>query len=297
MTDAIARGGPGLCASIGDSVLVYRRTADGRLVETLAFDAKHSQEPAERSEFRYDRDGRLIQKTVRGTDHTFDATIDLWYDKAGRVIRRREHHEDQRFWGGDVNITYAWNGKALPGVLGHFMPPDVDDLTEPLAYALAFSGTVHEARYYDGSPAPQPEREYTHTYDDRGRLVRIQSTGWNDPSRDDTLEWDADNQLVAYRASLEVTQYEWRDHRPVATRHVDRSGVLHGRFEQHYDATGRPSELVRFDPPGTTTERLTSATIDHERGELVTTTVQEDVPPSRIIRTFRYDCGPPAMPK
>jgi YD repeat-containing protein len=292
LADALARGGPGLCASIGDDdVLVWRRDADGRIVERLEFNAKHGAQPAERIELAYDSAGRLIKMVRRGaTSHAFDATIDLWYDKAGRVERRREHPDDAAaFRPGDVNVTYRWQGKQLPSVVGRFPAEDRDDPTDPLAYALAFSGTVREARYYDRSPAPQPEREYTRTYDERGRLVDVTSTGWSDPSRHDKLEWDADDQLVAIRTGLSVTQFVWRDHRVVSTRYLDRTGKEGDHFEARYDASGRLVERVRFAPDGPR-ERITSSVVDRE--ELVVTYVTEDGPAPRAGRSYRYDCAP-----
>lgn len=293
LVDALARGGPGLCASIGDdNVLIWRRDADGRLVERLEFNATHGVQPAERLELSYDRTGRLTKLVRRGsTEHSFDATIELWYDKAGRVERRREHPDDaSSFLRGDVNVTYRWQGKQLPNVVGRFPSADRDDPTQPLAYALAFSGTVREARYYDGSPAPQPETEYTHTYDERGRLVDLKSTGWSD-SRHDQLEWDADDQLVAIHSGPYVTQFVWRDHRIVMTRHLDRAGKEEDHFELRYDASGRLVENVRF-VPDAPRERITSSVVDRERGELVTTYVTEDGPGPRPRWSYRYDCAP-----
>jgi YD repeat-containing protein len=274
--------------------LVWRRDADGRLVERLEFNAKHGAQPAERIELAYDSAGRLTRMVRRGsTDHAFDSTIDLWYDKAGRVERRREHHDDATaFIRGDINVTYRWQGKPLPNVVGRVPPPaDRADPTQPLAYALAFSGTVREARHYDGSPAPQPENEYTHTYDQRGRLVDVTSTGWSDPSRHDQLEWDADDQLVAIRTGLSVTQLVWRDRRVVTTRHLDRVGKELDHFEARYDVEGRLVENVRY-APDAPRERIASSVVDRERGELVVTYVTEDGPAPQARWSYRYDCAP-----
>ena len=291
VSEAVARGGPGLCASINEYVIVFRRAADGRLVQKLELSEKAHGDTVWHKEFRYDKAGRPIQKTVMHGD-SVDRTVDLWYDKAGRVVRQRTHHADEKLWGGDINVTFKWQGKTLPAVIGHYSALGLTDPTDPILDALAFSGTVHEARFYDGSPAPQPERETVWTYDERGRLVRSQPTGYANASGEMTQEWDANDQLVARRGATFVEEYGWRDHRLVTTRYLDRAGAEQYRIELRYDASGRPIEEVRIDPAGKTKETVTSTTIDHDT--LAITTVQEDVPPSRILHTYRYDCGPPA---
>jgi YD repeat-containing protein len=296
IVDALARGGPGLCASIADDhVLVWRRDANGRVVERLEFSAKHGSEPAERLELEYDRGGRLAKMVRRGGgDGMFDSTSDVMYDKAGRVERTRQHPDGARpFRPGDVNVTYRWKGKPLPTVVGRFMPDDRADPTQPLEYALAFAGTVHEAHYYDGSPAPQPESEYIKTYDERGRLVDVKATGWSDASRHDQLEWDADDQLITIRSTQYTTHFVWRDHRVVEARYLDGAGKDQSHAELRYDANGRLVEKLHF-LAGGPQERMVSSTLDRERGELVTTYVTDDKPGPRARWSFRYDCGPPA---
>ncbi len=290
---AVTHGGPGLCASIGErDLLIMRRDASGRLIETLAFDPVTGSEPAERVAYAYDATGRPTQKLEKGTTHhTFDTLTELTYDASGRITRRREHHDDTSSLGGDVNVTYRWTGKPVARPSAHFLPREPEDPTDPIPYALPFSGTVAVARYYDGSRAPQPQSESTNTYDQRGRLVRILSTGWSDPSRDQQLEWDADDQLVAIRVSGEVTSNQWRDHHLVAIRYVDRSGKETARDVLRYDAAGRLVERLVFVPGPR--ERITSSKIDPTRNELVTTTVVEDSDGPTYVRTYRYDCGPP----
>jgi YD repeat-containing protein len=303
VTAALMRGGPGLCGwsstdpRYGVSVFVYRRAADGRLVEGLELSERRKDEPVATTQFRYDDKGRLLQKTVRGADDTsFDVTVDLWYDKAGRVIRRRERRPPTSLSPGEVNTTYTWKGKALPAVRGLYARPSYEDPTEPLAYALAFAGNVHEARFYEGSPAPQPEIEYTHTYDERGRLAEIKSTGYGDSSRNATFEWNADDELVGQKSFYTTTQYEWHDHRVVRARYIDRTGVEQSGHELHYDANGRLHEELLVQPAGKVTEDVTSTTYDQDGGQLVVTTVQNDVPQSRVLRTYHYDCGAAATP-
>jgi hypothetical protein len=292
LAEALARGGPGLCASVSDAnVLVWRRDANNRLVERLEFNAEHGREPAARLELSYDRTGRMTKVVDRGsTSHAFDSTTDLWYDKTGRVERTREHHDDaSALLPGDVNVTYRWKGKRLASVVGRFVPEDRDVPTKPLVYALAFAGTVEEARYYDGSSAPQPQNVYNYTYDERGRLVEVRSTGWSDPSRHEQLEWDADDQLTTIRGATYTTQFVWRDHHLVTVRYLDQSGNENTRFELRYDANGRLVERLRV-TPSVPRERIASTQLDRERGELVTTYVTED--PTPLARwSYRYDCG------
>jgi len=298
ITDAVARGGPGLCASIRDtSVLISRRDASGRLVETLALDAEHGKEPTERTTYVYDATGRLTHATRLGTTrHTFDETIDMFRDKAGRVVRKREHHADTSFLGGDVNVTYRWEGKPLAHVVG-LVPPDFspEDPTEPLAYALVFSGTVHEDHYHDGSPAPEPSDQYVKRFDERGRLVETRSIGFGNPSGGYTLEWDADDHLVTFTAGTSVVRYVWRDGHVIEEHHTD-AGKDQFLDELRYDAAGRLVEYTRFAPAGTTRERITSSQLDRDSGVLVTTTVTEDASSPLWRQTYRYDCGPAATP-
>lgn len=289
LANALARGGPSLCATIQDrNVLVWRRDRDGRLVERLEFDHRNESEPAETIEFRYDSAGRVAKTIRRGrASRAFDATTDFWYDKTGRLERKRVHHDDaSALLPGDINVTYRWNGKALPMVLGRLLPTDPEDPSDSLAHALAFSGTVEESRYYDGSAAPQPQHVYKRTYDDRGRLVDLKATGWADSSRHERFEWNAQDQLVAIRSDTWSTQFVWRDDHVVEAAYT--SDNVADQFEFHYDAKGRLVEKLRR-APTEPHERIASSKI--EDGVLVTTYVTEDAPPAQRW-TYRYDCAP-----
>ena len=291
---ALAHGGPGLCASIIDTnAYIMRRDTSGRLVETLAFDPQGQQE---RTEFRYDaKTGRLKQRDSRATEHgDFDKVTDFWYDAAGRVVRVRDHHAKSALYPGDLNVTYTWKGKAIAKAAGQFFHEPVEDPDEPLAPSLAFTGTVHEARFHDGSPAPQPENEYDYTYDERGRLVRKKSVGWAESWGDDRYEWDGDDRLVAIHTVTSNTKYEWRDGRVVRIRETDHDGKPSRHQDLHYDAAGRIVEWLNFSE--TADERVTSTSLDRDAGVLAITSVVDEPDVPRARRTYHYDCGPPATP-
>ena len=271
------------------NVLVWRRDPDGRLLERLEFDRRHETDPVETIEYRYDSAGRLTKVIRRGTtSHAFDATTDFWYDKAGRIARKRQHYDDaSALLPGDINVTYRWKGKALPNVLGRLLPTDPEDPSDSLAHALAFSGSVEESHYHDGSRGPQPERVYMRTYDDRGRLVELKATGWANASRHEELEWNANDQLIAIRSVMSTTKFVWRDDHLVEINYFDRAGKLEDRFGLRYDGDGRLVEKVRL-ASNEPRERIASSKI--EQGELVTTYVTEDAPPAERWR-YHYDCA------
>ena len=284
---ARAPGGPGLCAAIGVArAVAYRRDTTGRIVESLAFDAEHGAAITDRTTYRYDAAGHLAQEVQS------DATHDLFYDKAGRMVRRRTRHADTKLWGGDVNVTYEWKGKPVAAPRGRIRPRVPEDLLEPIAEALPFAGTVRAAHFYDGSPAPQPETEEVYTFDERGRLVGMASNGSRDPSGSERAEWDADDQLVALHSLGYVTKFEWRDHLVVGSRFFDLDGKETEHRAYRYDAARRLIESGRVGaiPPR---EEVTASKLDRDTGTLaITTTMIDTGDLSR--QTYAYDCGPAA---
>jgi YD repeat-containing protein len=280
---------------------MQQRDADGRHIESLAFNNKHPREPSERTELSYDRTGRLARVIRRATggSHDWDTTTDLWYDAQDRIVRVRRHHESGPYAKEDLNVTYKWKGKRLARAVDVQLPRS-DDPADPIHDAIAFEGTVHEARYHDGSPAPQPEDEYDNIYDARGRLVEIRSVGWAHPRSPKRYEWDADDQLVSIRddsnLSTPVTRYVWRDHRLTAIEDLDRDGKRVRWETFRYDARGRVVERLVFVVPDKN-GRLESSVYDRENQVLVNKYVEdEDVSQPRFRTAFRYDCGPATKP-
>jgi YD repeat-containing protein len=294
--EAIARGGPGLCAAIRDGgVVVWRRDASGHVVESLELDAKHHRDPVGRKDYRYDRTGRLVRITERGADnHSFDTTTDLFYDARGRIVRVRDHHEPGALVHGDTNITYEWHGEPVTAPAVDRTRDGSENPRDPIGHVIAFHGTVREARFYDGSPAPQPETEYVHTFDARGRLVSTTSVGWAGPPKDAHYEWDPDDQLVEIRdptSTWPVTRYTWRDHVAIEIRNLDRDGKEVRREAHRHDARGRLVETLIFVPPATD-GRLASTHVDPATNTLVETYVMDEATGPRFRIGYRYDCGP-----
>jgi YD repeat-containing protein len=289
MDALLARGGPGQCATIRDgSLVIARRDPSGRVLETMAFDAKHRTDPAERVELTYNAAGQLTRQIVRGSEsHDYDRTTDFWYTD-GRVVRVRTRHDHGS---PDLNVTYRWQGKRVAAIADTLRLPALEDPLVPTAYVLPFTGTVHEARFHDGSPAPQPENEYDYTYDARGRLVHTHSVGWAGPSKDAVYTWDDSDHLLSMHdpasSITTTTRYDWRDGRLVAIHYVDHTDKELYRTEIHRDGDGRVIEELRFDA-----EPSWQTVSSHVEGDtVVINSVQLEAGTPRSRTQYRYDCA------
>ncbi|MCA9610563.1 MAG: RHS repeat protein [Myxococcales bacterium] len=206
-----------------------------------------------------DEEGRAVRVDYGlFPSHQFPEHVETTYDDAGRMVRRREHrlrYEKLEEWEYDAEGTCV---RETSGTVGHEM--------RVLTHVLDEAGRV--VRTTDAEGRRFDER----TYDDRGRLVRIDSWLRSDGFylSPDTVSWVETYEHDGDRVVRRTRSWDDDLHREVA----------------HLDAAGRVERLELFEGPAPPL-RVVTSTYDEE-GRLVRQETRSRGAAPRV-RTTRYD--------